>query len=192
MGKLFVFEGPDGVGKTTTVHAVLNELSLSGNDCESLSFPGNAPGSIGQHIYKIHHEPEKFGIASISPLSLQLLHIAAHIDAIENRILPQLKNQDLLLDRFWWSTWVYGLAAGIPIKSLELALNIEKEAWKETTPTCVFLLSRDGNKNTQLQKLYQDLAEREANNYPIHCVDNNAPHYATRKLIIDIIQNSYS
>src|SRR5688572_29956791 len=113
-GKLVVIEGPDGVGKT----AIANELSLrlnhSGQPCKVIAFPGNEPGTLGKLIYGIHHDPTQFGVEQVTPTAVQVLHVAAHLDAIERSILPILRSgQYVLLDRFWWSTWVYGLVSGV-------------------------------------------------------------------------------
>src|SRR5919205_3641476 len=104
-GKLIVIEGPDGVGKTT----IANELSLRLNDigqeCKVIAFPGNEPGTIGELIYRIHHDPTQFGVKQVTPTALQALHVAAHLAAIELSILPILRTgQYVVLDRFWWST----------------------------------------------------------------------------------------
>lgn len=89
-GKLFVFEGPDGVGKTTLSKTFSDYLNATGIQCDYLSFPGRETGSLGRHIYELHHDPNRFGIKAVDPASLQLLHIAAHIDLIGQCILPKL------------------------------------------------------------------------------------------------------
>ena len=90
-GRLVVFEGPDGVGKTTLAEALVGELTCRGTRCEYFSFPGKDPGTLGRLVYEVHHDPKKFGIRDINPTSKQVLHIAAHVDAIERRILPALE-----------------------------------------------------------------------------------------------------
>src|SRR5688572_21439337 len=108
-GKLFVFEGPDGSGKTTLSMAFAKYLRNKGTDCEHFAFPGREAGTLGKLVHELHHNSALVGVDSLTPSSLQLLHIAAHVDAIESRIVPLLKNgRSIVLDRFWWSTWVYG------------------------------------------------------------------------------------
>ena len=80
-GKLIVFEGPDGVGKSTLAKEVAAVLSGRGTPCDLLAFPGREPGTLGWHVYQLHHDPGLFGIANIPPASLQLLHVAAHLAA---------------------------------------------------------------------------------------------------------------
>ncbi len=90
-GCLIVFEGPDGVGKTTLAKALVKELIRRGTRCDYFSFPGRDPGTLGRLVYEVHHDPGKFGIHHIDPTSLQVLHIAAHLDAIRGRLLPALE-----------------------------------------------------------------------------------------------------
>src|SRR5713101_3899196 len=106
-GNLIIFEGPDGSGKTTLSSALAETLLAKGMDCEHLAFPGREDGSLGKQVYRVHHDPRSAGIEALTPTSLQVLHIAAHIDAIESRIFPALHaGKSIILDRFWWSTWV--------------------------------------------------------------------------------------
>jgi len=80
-GRLIVFEGPDAVGKSTLVQYLRVLLDQNQLTNETLSFPGDRPGTIGKLVYDLHHAPGKFGIEQISPIGLQALHIAAHLDA---------------------------------------------------------------------------------------------------------------
>lgn len=114
IGKLIVFEGPDGVGKTTIAEGVAKVLFATGLNVRSYSFPGrHSLGTLGHHIYDLHHNMEKYGIQEMCPESLQILHIAAHVDLLKRCIIPDLKNGNVvILDRFYWSTMVYGNVAG--------------------------------------------------------------------------------
>ena len=97
----------------------------------------------GKLVYELHHEPSSHGVSVISPSSLQLLHIAAHVDAIENRIAPVLREgKTVVLDRFWWSTQVYGMVSGVPRPVLDGMIEIELAAWNPIRPTCLFLITR--------------------------------------------------
>jgi thymidylate kinase len=142
-GKLIVFEGPDGVGKSTIAAKVATHIEATGERVVIMSFPGNEPDTLGHLIYRLHHAPDELKVRSISSASLQVLHVAAHIDAIERRILPLLqRGTTVILDRFWWSTKVYGLMAGISVESVNAMITMELKFWGTVRPTALILLDR--------------------------------------------------
>ena len=179
-GRLFVFEGPDGVGKTTLAEWFLSQLQLSGCESTLLSFPGKEQGSLGQHVYELHHRASGFGIRSITAAGLQLLHVAAHVDAIETRIKPLLEDgQTVVLDRYWWSTFVYGLVGGVRIDALESMIKLERAVWKPVDPDGLFLILRKEPLRGEHPEWYRwrqeylNLARTEATTQPIFLIDND-------------------
>jgi len=48
-----------------------DELSSRGIACELVGFPGNEVGTLGRHIYELHHEPKRFHVERMNPVSLQ-------------------------------------------------------------------------------------------------------------------------
>src|SRR5688572_6476007 len=90
-GQLYVLEGPDGVGKSTIAQALAEALHSAGLQAEVFSFPGREAGTLGQLVYRLHHDCVGLGVESVTESSRQALHVAAHIDAIETRILPALR-----------------------------------------------------------------------------------------------------
>jgi dTMP kinase len=193
LGKLVVIEGPDGVGKSTVVAAIVRVIESTGADIERLSFPGRQTGTLGHLVYQVHHDPSRFGISEISASALQALHIAAHLDSIERRILPALlSGRHDLLDRFWWSTWVYGSVAGINRELLEALIAAEREMWGETRPAMAILLDRDAPLERDcdlvaweaLRKEYNELAERERRIHPVAVIRNTGTLEATKADIL--------
>jgi thymidylate kinase len=140
---LIVFEGPDGVGKSTLVKLLAEYLNTQNIPNQVLSFPGDRPGTLGKLVYEIHHSPGHFDITTLSPIGLQALHIAAHLDSIVQTIAPAISSGNwVVLDRFWWSTWVYGRAADIMPEVLDALIQSEKLQWGRIIPSVVFLVER--------------------------------------------------
>jgi thymidylate kinase len=141
IAKLFVFEGPDGTGKTTLSRRFAEALRARGLQSLWTSFPGREEGTLGKLVYDLHHDPAQHAIESIDPTSLQLLHVAAHFDSIGRTILPALRRgETVVMDRFWWSTWVYGATAGADLDVLGRMIELERARWGDVKPDVIFLL----------------------------------------------------
>jgi thymidylate kinase len=194
-GKLYVFEGPDGVGKSTLAQWFASHLQESGIRCTLLSFPGKEAGTLGQHVYGLHHDPARFGISALSAASLQLLHVAAHIDAIETRIKPLLhQGETVVLDRFWWSTFVYGLVGGVSRSVLDSMVALERTVWHPVQPDRFFLITREAPLRPEPPELwprwrdaYVNLAGEERHNHPVLVVENNRDMAESKNRIIETL-----
>lgn len=195
-GHLVVVEGPDGVGKTTICQGLMHALRADDVRAELLSFPGKEPASLGELVYRVHHDQKAHGVEQISPLARQALHIAAHLDAIERRIMPLLQSGTVvILDRFWWSAWVYGIVSGCHRKKLRALVEAERSAWGSAHPALAILLRRsaplDRNDPTaywqSLAHEYEQLAERESRLYPVEVLDNTDAPADVVKFITDQI-----
>lgn len=179
--RLIVFEGVDAAGKSTVCDAYRKALISHGVTAKLLSFPGKVPGTLGQLVYDIHHVPEARGVERRpTAASLQALHIAAHLDAIESVIIPSLEaGETIVLDRYWWSTWVYGVVGGADPEVLGALIEAERVAWGQWQPGLVFHVTRTSPLRAEplatWEKLcseYDALAKREADRYPV-CVLSN-------------------
>jgi thymidylate kinase len=180
-GHLFVFEGPDGVGKSALAKLLFDKLHITSLDCELCAFPGREPGTLGRLVYELHHTPLSLGVNSLSATALQAAHVAAHIDAIESRILPALESgRTVILDRYWWSTRVYGLANGATAAVITELIQAELASWRGITPSAVFLIQRSEplreepmGKWRRWCSAYTKLANAEAKAYPVCTITNN-------------------
>jgi thymidylate kinase len=195
-GRLLVVEGPDGVGKTAICRLLADRLTERGHVVVPLSFPGKQPGTVGELVYRVHHDEGPVRVRDISPLAKQALHVAAHIDAIDRQIVPALQEgRTVLLDRFWWSAWVYGLVGGCHRHRLRALVEAERSAWGNVRPTLAILLRRSHPIERddpladwkRLALEYDRLAERERRLYPVSIVNNNATPDAAVSAILDAI-----
>lgn len=194
-GHLFVFEGADAAGKSTIANAVVQSLNKHGIEATLLAFPGNLPNTLGSLIYKIHHSPESFGIKKLTPSSLQTLHIAAHLDAIESIIIPTLqKGGQIILDRYWWSTWVYGLVGGMNRDLLDTLVQAERIAWGDWKPSGLFYITKTTplreepkDKWQKLKSTYEELLTLEKDKYPVRIINNESTPEAVIEEIIAAI-----
>ncbi len=179
-GQLYVFEGPDGVGKTELSGRFAAILTDRGTPTIRLSFPGKSGGTVGKLVYDLHHNPNSLGVKTITPASMQLMHIAAHIDAIETVILPALRaGTSVVLDRFWWSTKVYGLAGGSNKRLLANMIDVELAAWGSVSPSAIFLIRRQlplrsepMAKWRQWSELYERVSAEEQRRSTVITIDN--------------------
>lgn len=196
-GVLFVFEGPDGVGKSTLVSAASEKLVGDGVAAVAIALPGRKHGTLGAHVYALHHDPERFGVRRLSQESLQLLHVAAHIDAIENLIRPHIEGGEVvLLDRYWWSTWVYGVTGGVDRDALGAMIDLELRHWGSLRPDTVFLMERarplraDDEEEFFLRRRaeYAALAERETASNSVVRVNAEKPVPEILKSVLAIIR----
>mgnify|MGYP000966257664 CR=1 FL=1 len=160
-GLLIVLEGPDGAGKTTVGKHLATTLRAAGRDCVEVSFPGTQVGTLGRLVYDLHHDRSRLGIANMSALALQTLHVAAHVDALETTIRPAYDRGGIvILDRYWWSTWVYGIAQRIPKKALRALVDYEERVWGALLPDHIFLFARAGV-SVALAEEYDRLATQQ-------------------------------
>lgn len=168
---VYVFEGIDNVGKTTIVQKLKEKICDSmGCECVIVAFPGNEPGTLGSLVYDIHHNQSKYFDTSLNETSLQLLHIASHIDLLQRK-LSKLSSERyiVLLDRYWWSTYVYGLAGDLDSKIVQAILEPELIHWKDINVKKIFLVERENRerdyekvKDSKIVGLYRELASKES------------------------------
>lgn len=190
---IYVFEGIDNVGKTTIVQKLKEKICETMKcECTIVAFPGNDPRTLGSLVYDIHHNQKKYFEESLNETSLQLLHIASHIDLLQRK-LRRLSSEKciVLLDRYWWSTYVYGLAGGMDENIIQTIIAPELLFWKDINVKKIFLLERDNRehdydevKDRKIVEVYRELSARESKSI---LIDNNGSIDETVTKIFNVI-----
>lgn len=190
---IYVFEGIDNVGKTTIIRALKEKIyHETGYDSTTIAFPGNEERTLGALVYDIHHHKDKYFDLSLNDASLQLLHVAAHIDLIQRKIMKEHSLQKLILmDRFWWSTYAYGLAGTLESDFINAILAPELLYWENISVEKIFLLERnnrdmdyESDKDISIRKNYRALSEKVSN---CHIINNDGNLEETINIVFNKI-----
>jgi dTMP kinase len=167
---LFAFEGPDEVGKTSLASALVERLRYDGFAAEYIALPGHVVGTLGHHVYELHHNPADFGVHELDPVSTQLLHVASHIDQLNRAVVPALeRGEAVVLDRYWWSAPVYAAAFGVQPHVVDALAALERAVWRDVVADVVFLVRRALPLTNavaldtflRLRQMYDDFAARD-------------------------------
>ena len=156
--RFVAFEGVDGTGKTSLFNSLVNYYKIFAADLPLYadSFPGSLNGTLGEWVYRVHHNKTIDGPApdNIAPPALQLLHVAAHVDAILNRIGPILAvNGNVILDRYWWSTYAYSRKYVTKEQAWSL-VNVEQAfLGKLPHPTIIYLTRQTSLKSDEIDQI---------------------------------------
>lgn len=129
-GVFITFEGGEGAGKSTQLHAVGTRLARLGHDVLTTREPGGSPGAEALRDFLL------FGGHDLAPRAEVMAHFAARCDHVDRVIRPALAaGRVVLCDRFFDSTMAYqgyGQGHGDPalldmIDSLRRMVGLEPE-----------------------------------------------------------------
>jgi dTMP kinase len=101
-GRLVVFEGGEGAGKTTQLRRLADRLAAEGTRHRTFREPGGTP--VGDRIREIllHHE------GPLAPAAEAALFVASRAQLVATEVRPALeRGEHVLLDRFLLSTYAY-------------------------------------------------------------------------------------
>ncbi len=109
-GRLIVFEGAEGAGKTTQIRILAGRMATSDIPTVAVREPGGTP--VGDDIREILLHPEQ----EITSASEALLFMASRAELVAREIRPSLgAGFSVLLDRFFLSTYAYQIVGrGLP------------------------------------------------------------------------------
>jgi thymidylate kinase len=186
--RFVVFEGVDGSGKTTLARALTQYYTLVAPDQRlyANSFPGSTPGTLGEWVYRLHHNQAVNAPSPdmIAPPALQLLHIAAHVDTILTHITPTLAEGGcVILDRYWWSTYSYSRMF-LSAQQVWPLVNAERNFLEQVPQPIVIYLTRSTSlkanelsptTHRKLDTYYHELLEHEKHlNQTIYEINNDS------------------
>ena len=109
-GRLIVFEGVEGAGKTTQLDRLATRLGRAGTACQRFREPGGTP--VGDRIRQVLLDPG----GSMDARTEALLFMASRAELVSSVVRPALAaGAVVLLDRFFLSTYAYQVdGRGLP------------------------------------------------------------------------------
>jgi dTMP kinase len=115
-GLLVVFEGAEGVGKSTQVRWLADRLAAAGLRCATLREPGGTV--LGEQVRALLLDPE----SAVGPRAEALLFMAARAQLMTRVASALDQGEIVLLDRFFLSTYAYQVAGrGLPEREVREA-----------------------------------------------------------------------
>jgi dTMP kinase len=116
-GKLIVFEGAEGAGKTTQIKLISERLANAGVPALAVREPGGTP--VGDAIREIVLESDHH----MNHAAEALLFMASRAELIAREVVPALTRGDVVvLDRFFLSTYAYQIVGrGLPEEEVRAA-----------------------------------------------------------------------
>ncbi len=119
-GRLIVFEGGEGAGKSTQLARLASRLTAAGVRVARFREPGGTP--LGDEIRRLLLDPA----GQMSPRAEALLFMASRAELVERALRPALESgMCVLLDRFFLSTYAYQMGGrGLPDADVRAANGV--------------------------------------------------------------------
>jgi dTMP kinase len=135
-GKFIVFEGCEGVGKSTQLRLLKDYLTESGQPAVFTREPGGTPVAEAVRNLILDKSYE------ISPVVEAYLFATARADHVRQVIMPALRRGELVVcDRFLSSSYAYqGYARGL---GFEMIKQINAAALEDCKPDCTIFIDMD-------------------------------------------------
>ena len=135
--RFITFEGGEGVGKSTQVRRLLNNLALHAIEAVRTREPGGTPKAEAIRSFILQGRSESWGAGSEA-----VLFAAARLDHVNQLIAPNLeKGTWVISDRFCDSTRAYqGLTGGVDDKLIDALENLALDGH---TPDLTIVLDMD-------------------------------------------------
>lgn len=139
-GHFIVIDGSNGAGKTTVLRRLAERLQAEGHEVVVTREPGGTP--LAENIRELILRPETEHSDHMTQTTEVLLFLAARVQHVESRILPELKKGKVVLcDRYSSSTMAFQcFGHGF---SIEKMLAMERLALGNFGPDKVLILDLD-------------------------------------------------
>ncbi len=158
-GVFITFEGPEGSGKSTQVHALAAWLRRQGHRVLTLREPGGTP--LGEALRRILLSPKT---GKLNPRSDAFLYMAARAELVDAVILPALQRGVIVIcDRFLDSTLAYqGYGSGVNVQALR---RMGRLATRRLSPDLTMLLDLPPSVGLRRVRGARDRIERRATSF---------------------------
>ena len=132
MNKFIVVEGLDGIGKSTVTKLLAERFANYNQPCYRTYEPTRGPiGKLIRSILAGNEKPHSMG-------AMALLFSADRIEHIYNEIIPNLANNFVICDRYYYSNMAYQSFDDI---GLESVVQHNNDAIKLCKPDIVFFMN---------------------------------------------------
>ena len=123
-GRLLVFEGMEGVGKSTQLRRLSAALARAGLPVLTVREPGETP--VGETIRRLLLDPA----AEIAARTEALLFMASRAELVQRTVRPALEGgTTVIADRFFLSTYAYQVAGrGLPESDVRAANRLATDS----------------------------------------------------------------
>jgi dTMP kinase len=160
-GRLIVFEGVEGAGKSTQLDRLADHLTRAAAPYVTLREPGGTP--LGDEIRRLLLDPR----SNVSARAEALLFMASRAELVARAVRPALAaGTTVLLDRFFLSTYAYQIGGrGLPEADVR-ATNLM--ATEGLVPDLTLLLTLDSSVGLARVKLRGSADRIEASGDAFH------------------------
>jgi dTMP kinase len=132
-GRVIVLEGINGAGKSGVSHVVADRLMARGRTVREYRDPGST--ALGEELRRMLKRPE----IDLCPMAQTLMFTAARVELAVERLLPHVAaGEDVILDRWWMSTYAYQSVQGVDEEFI-VTLNLRVSEMRLDRNLCFFL-----------------------------------------------------
>jgi dTMP kinase len=191
-GRLIVFEGGEGAGKSTQLDRVMQRLSDAGVACAKFREPGGTP--LGDEIRLLLLDPT----TTMTPRAEALLFMASRAELVTRNVRPAIAaGTVVLLDRFFLSTYAYQIAGrGLPTTDVRSANLVATEGLVPDL-TILLTLPASAEFHAHVEAAFTEFATSEWQSVheecgPIVSVDATGTPDAVLERVLGVITNRFA